>query len=296
MAERLQKVLASAGLGSRRACEELILDGRVRVNGKRVVELPVLIDPSADKVQVDGRRIRTEPKVYYLLNKPKGVLCTQSDPDGRRRAADLLTGVRERVYPVGRLDADSQGLLLMTNDGELAAGLTHPRYGVPKTYRARVRGKVEADQLAKLRRGIWLSEGKTRSARVTVAYTSRTHSILEITLREGRNRQVRRMLARMDHAVRDLTRIRMGRLSLYGLGVGQYRPLKPSEVTYLKGLVTRSADGAPADAPPSRKPKRAVKRAARPKAATSGRRAGPKAAQARERAARKTKSSRRTRR
>ena len=234
MAERLQKLLASAGLGSRRACEELILEGRVRVNGKRVVELPVLIDPATDKVEVDRRRVRIETKVYYLLNKPKGVLCTQSDPDGRRCAIDLLKGVRERVYPVGRLDADSQGLLLMTNAGELAAGLTHPRYGVPKTYRARVRGKVEPEQLAKLRRGIWLSEGKTRSARMAVVYSSRTHSILEVTLREGRNRQVRRMLARMDHAVRDLTRIRIGRLSLYRLGVGQFRPLKPSEVTYLR--------------------------------------------------------------
>ncbi len=266
MAERLQKVLAAAGLGSRRACEELILQGRVRVNGKRVDELPVLVDSAADEVRVDGRRIRLERKVYYLLNKPEGVLCTQRDPDGRTRAVDLLAGVHQRVYPVGRLDASSQGLLLLTNDGELAAALTHPRYGVPKTYRARVKGKVTAEGLEKLRKGIWLSEGKTQPARVTVAYSSRNHSILEVTLREGRNRQVRRMLAKLGHPVRELTRIRIGPLSLRGLRVGRFRALRPAEVEQLKDLAGRSSGqprGVRSGAAKAKKGPRAKKRGSR---------------------------------
>ncbi|MBN1341869.1 MAG: pseudouridine synthase [Phycisphaerae bacterium] len=237
MAERLQKVLATAGIGSRRACEELILEGRVSVNGKRVAQLPVLVDPNVDEIKVDRRRIRIEPKVYYLLNKPKGVFCTQSDPDNRKRPVDLMPGVKERVYPIGRLDADSQGLLLMTNDGDLAARLTHPRYGVPKTYRARVAGKLTEDDFQQLREGMWLSDGRMKASRVTVIYSSHEQTVLEITLREGRNRQVRRMLAKLGHAVRDLTRIRIGRLDLRGLGVGKYRRLGPGEVKYLRDLI-----------------------------------------------------------
>lgn len=242
MAERLQKVLATAGLGSRRACEEIILDGRVCVNGRRVNELPVLVDPKSDKITVDGRRISLEQKVTYILNKPKGVLATQKDPRGRKRAVDLMEGVSERVYPVGRLDADSQGLLLMTNDGDLAAKLTHPRYGVPKTYRARVRGRVGDGVLGKLRQGIWLSEGKTQPARVTLVYKGREYSIVEITLREGRNRQVRRMLAQLGHPVRELTRIRVGKLSIRGLGVGKYRKLNKRELDDLGKLIEQSKE------------------------------------------------------
>ncbi len=263
MAERLQKILASAGLGSRRECEELILQGRVRVNRKRVDQLPVLVDPDTDKIQVDGRAIRLERKVYYLLNKPKGVLCTQRDPAGRRRAVDLLADVPERVYPVGRLDADSQGMVLLTNDGELAAGLTHPRYGVPKTYRARVKGRMSGEVLEKLRQGIWLSEGKTQPARVRLTYRSRDHSALEITLREGRNRQVRRMLAKLGHPVRELTRIRIGRLSLRGLGVGRYRPLQPAEVKALQDLVARSSEKTLASRSGSNKPAKTAQTAKR---------------------------------
>ncbi len=242
MAERLQKVLATAGLGSRRACEEIILDGRVRLNGRRVTDLPVLVDPKTDKITVDGQRIAAEPKVTYLLNKPKGVLATQKDPRGRKRAVDLMQGVDERVYPVGRLDADSQGLLLMTNDGDLAAKLTHPRYGVPKTYRARVRGRVGDGVLAKLRQGIWLSEGRTQPARVTLIYKGKEYSILEITLREGRNRQVRRMLAQLGHPVRELTRIRIGKLSVRGLGVGKHRKLTKQQINELYKLIEQSRE------------------------------------------------------
>jgi 23S rRNA pseudouridine2605 synthase len=241
MPERLQKILAAAGHGSRRACEDIVLQGRVCVNGKRVSDLPVLVEPD-DDIRVDSQPIKRERKVYYLLNKPKGVVCTNWDPAGRKRAVDLLPWVQERVFPVGRLDAESQGLLLMTNDGELTAILTHPRYGVPKTYRARVKGKLTGETLVTLRKGMWLSDGRTQPARVAVAYSSRDYSVLEITLREGRNRQVRRMLAKLGHPVRELTRISIGQLDLRRLGSGRIRPLQPKEVAYLKKLVVESSE------------------------------------------------------
>lgn len=239
-AQRIQKVLAAAGFGSRRACEELVRDGRVSINGNVVTDLPVLVDPAVDDVRVDGRRLRPERKVYYLLHKPKGVLSTNRDPRGRRRAVDLLHGVRERVFPVGRLDAGTTGLLLMTNDGELADRLTHPRYGVNKTYSAEVAGPLGAEELEKLRRGIWLAGGRTQAARVRVVDRGPKAMRLEITLREGRNREVRRMLASLGHKVSQLKRIRMGSLSLRGVGVGKYRPLSPGEVSALKAVASRS--------------------------------------------------------
>ncbi len=214
----------------------MILAGRVKVNEHVVDTLPVLADPRQDVIRVDGRRIRTERTVYYLLNKPSGVVCTQRDPSGRTKATDLLVGVKERVFPVGRLDADSTGLLLMTNDGELAQRLTHPRYGMPKTYRAEVGGRIEPADVEKLRKGIWLSEGKTGPARVRIVRRGHRQSLLEMTLREGRNRQVRRMLARLGHPVRRLSRTRMGRLSIHGLGAGKYRPLSREEVAYLQAI------------------------------------------------------------
>lgn len=287
MAERLQKVLAAAGLGSRRACEELILDGRVRVNGRRVASLPVLVDPRVDDITFDGRAVRVEPKAHYLLNKPKGVVCTQNDPARRKRAVDLLTDVRQRVYPVGRLDVDSEGLLLMTNDGELAARLTHPRYGVPKTYRARVSGRLTPEDLEKLRRGIWLSEGKTQPARVTAVYRSREHSVLEVTLREGRNRQVRRMLVKLGHPVRELTRVRIGKLSLRGLGVGRFRQLTATEVRYLRDLAERSTERVDK----TRRKKTAAGRSssAKGKKATSSRRSAKTSKTGRSRSGRSSK-------
>jgi len=232
--ERLQKILAAAGLASRRGCEEIILDGRVTVNGRRVHTLPVLVDPEADEITVDGRPLKVDRKVYFLLHKPRGVHCTNYDPDGRPRAVDLLGGVRERVFPVGRLDAETTGLLLMTNDGELAEQLTHPRHGVPKTYRAHVNGQVTEEQLADLRKGVWLAEGKTRVSEASIIHAARDQSVVEITLREGRNREVRRVLARIGHAVRKLIRIRIGPLSLRGLGPGEFRPLTSAEVNLLK--------------------------------------------------------------
>jgi 23S rRNA pseudouridine2605 synthase len=214
----------------------LIREGRVMVNGRVRDELPVLVDPSEDNVRVDDQPIRSQRLVYFLLNKPKGVLCTNNDPSGRVRAIDLLGRIKERVYPVGRLDSSSTGLLLMTNDGELAEYLMHPRYGIERTYVAEVKGKVGPRAIEKLKKGIWMSGGRTQPARVKILHGGRLESRLEITLREGRNREVRRMLAAQGHRVRKLRRIRLGPLTIKGLGVGKFRPLMPKEVRALKRI------------------------------------------------------------
>ena len=180
--------------------------------------------------------LKFEPKVYYLLHKPKKVVCTNYDPQGRTRAIDLLSRVKQRIYPVGRLDTDSKGLLIMTNDGELAQKLTHPRFGVSKTYVAEIAGSITGAEIEKLKKGMYLPQGKASVENVKIMRRGPKRSMLEITLREGRNRQVRRMLARLGHPVRQLTRVRIGRLTLRGLGPGKYRPLKPAEVNALRGL------------------------------------------------------------
>ncbi len=235
--ERIQKVLAAAGYGSRRACEAMAIEGRVSVNGEIVDELPVLVDPRVDDIRVDGYRIHREPMVYYLLHKPQGVLCTNNDPGDRRKTMDLLKGVKERVYPVGRLDKDSTGLVLMTNDGELAERLAHPRYGVEKTYSATVRGAISGEELEKIRKGVWLSEGKAQRVKIRVVYSDREGCQLEIRLREGRNRQVRQILSLLGQKVHRLKRVRIGPLSLRGLGPGQYRKLTSTEVADLRAAV-----------------------------------------------------------
>lgn len=232
--ERLQKVLAAAGVASRRECEQIILDGRVRVNGKLVHSLPVIIDAARDRIVVDGKPLKGARKIYLLFHKPKGVQCTNYDPDGRTRVVDLLVGIKERLFPVGRLDADSTGLLVMTNDGDLAQRLAHPRYGVPKTYRAHVNGPITPDDLARLRKGVWLSEGKAQVSEAKIIHRGAEHSVIEITLQEGRNREVRRVLAKLGHNVRKLMRIRIGPLSLRGLPVGAFRPLTPAELRALR--------------------------------------------------------------
>ncbi|MBN1491353.1 MAG: rRNA pseudouridine synthase [Phycisphaerae bacterium] len=232
--ERLQKILSAAGVASRRECEHVILDGRVRVNGKQVLSLPVLVDPAADRITLDGKPLVPERKSYYVLHKPKGVHCTNFDPDQRRRAVDLLAGVKERLFPVGRLDADSTGLLLMTNDGELAERVAHPRYGVPKTYRAHVGGRITKEDLAMLHEGVWLAEGKASVSQARIIHAGRDRSVVEVTLREGRNREVRRVLAKLSHPVRKLIRIQIGPISLRGLAAGEYRRLTSAEIKALR--------------------------------------------------------------
>jgi len=234
--QRLQKVLAAAGVDSRRKCEELILQGAVEVNGEVVDKLPAFVDPAKDVIKVNGRRLRPAKRLYYLLNKPKGVICTNRDPQGRAKAIDLVpTG--QRVFCVGRLDADTTGIVLLTNDSELANRLTHPRYGLAKTYVATVKGRISGDAAERLKRGVWLAEGKTARASVKILRRGPRESLIEITVRQGLNRQIRRMLARAGLPVKSLKRTRIGQLAVRGLGVGKFRELTPAEVRMLKKSV-----------------------------------------------------------
>lgn len=250
---RLQRYLADAGVAARRVCEQLIEDGHVEVNGRVVRDLPIWVDPEADQVRVEGKIIRgAERHVYVMLNKPKRTLTTASDELGvdRRTVTDLVDHPSvSRLFPVGRLDYDTVGLLLLTNDGNLANRLTHPRYGVAKTYRAVVKGMLEQEQIEQLEKGIYLAErregqtvGATRTAHVglRIIKRDRERTILEITLGEGRNRQVRRMLASVGCPVKKLERITMGPLKLKGLQRGAWRELTRDEVQSLR----RAARGA----------------------------------------------------
>ena len=231
--QRLQKVLAAAGVDSRRKCEQLILSGVVQVNGKVVDKLPAFVDPEKDIVTVDGKKIQAAQKVYFLLNKPKGVICTSRDPQGRKKVIDLVPA-HERIFCVGRLDADTTGIIILTNDSELANRLTHPRYGLAKTYAVRVKGQIAGEAVEKLKKGIWLTEGKTGRASVKILKRRYKESLIEITIRQGLNRQIRRMLARVGLPVKSLKRIRIGKLNTRGLGVGKFRTLTKAEVAYLK--------------------------------------------------------------
>lgn len=238
---RLQKLLSQAGVASRRAAERLIADGRVTVNGRTVTEMGTKADPG-DDVRVDGRRLKqAERRRYLLLNKPSGYVTTRSDPRGRATVLDLLAGVREYVYPVGRLDYDTEGLLLLTNDGELAAILTHPRHGVPRTYEAKVAGVPDDDDLARLRSGIPLDGHRTLPADAVLVGAGRsgTTSTVVLTIREGRNRQVRRMLEAVGHPVQALTRIRIGPITDRHLPRGAWRDLTLQEVRTLRALAAR---------------------------------------------------------
>jgi 23S rRNA pseudouridine2605 synthase len=231
--QRLQKVLAAAGIDSRRKCEELILSGQVRVNRKLIDTLPAFVDPDKDVITVGGRKVRAARKVYFLLNKPKSVICTNSDPHGRKKAIDLVR-TNERIFCVGRLDADTTGLIILTNDSELTNRLTHPRYGIAKTYTARIKGQITGEQVEKLKKGVWLAEGKTGRASVKILKRRHNESSIEITIRQGLNRQIRRMLAKIGLPVKSLTRTRLGKLTIRGLGVGKFRALTNAEVAYLK--------------------------------------------------------------
>ena len=234
---RLQKILSQAGIASRRAAEKLIAEGRVSVNGETVREMGTKADLSSDDIRVDGRRIKSaERPRYILLNKPAGFVTTRSDPQRRQTVIDLLAGVREYVYPVGRLDYDTEGLLLLTNDGDLAAMLTHPRHGVERTYEARVAGMPDDAALERLRRGIPLDGRRTLPADVTLVNKGRRDrdGIVLLTIREGRNRQVRRMLEAVGHPVRELRRTKIGPIQDRKLKPGMWRDLTPEEVRKLR--------------------------------------------------------------
>ena len=237
--ERLQKILSAAGIASRRLSEELILQGRVSVNGETVRELGTRADATRDEIKVDGRRIKTEQRRrYVLMYKPRGYITTRSDPQGRPTVMDLLKGVKEYVYPVGRLDYDSEGLLLLTNDGELAARLTHPRHEVEKVYEARVRGVPDDHTLDRLARGVTVEGRRTAPARVRasepIVKGGAEQTIVELTIHEGRYRQVRQMFDSVGHPVVRLKRVRIGPIEDPQMPPGHWRELTPQEVAKLQ--------------------------------------------------------------
>ncbi len=238
-AERLQKVLAGAGLGSRRQCEELILAGRVEVDKEVVTKLGTKVSPFTQEIRVDGQVLKRPRHEYYALNKPDGVICTNRDPGGRQRVIDLIPNKDVRLFTVGRLDLHSEGLILLTNDGELANQLTHPRYGVEKVYRVMVAGIPEPEELKRIREGVYLAEGLVQPERIIVKSTYKKNAILEMTLREGRNREIRRVLARVGHKVLRLMRISIGPLRLGKLLPGESRRLTSAEVQALAAAVRR---------------------------------------------------------
>jgi pseudouridine synthase len=251
---RLQKVLAEAGVDSRRACEELIEEGRVRVNGHLVSTLPAWVDPAKDHITVDGRHIKTrEPHVYVMLFKPRGVVTTADDPEGRPRVVDFVQHhSKARLYPVGRLEMDASGLLLLTNDGELANRLTHPKHEVHQTYEVVVGGALEENAVRKLEAGLFRKEkapakveGKSEpksdpkgvrpaTSRLKLKKRDRDRTLLTLELKEGRNRQIRLLMARLGHNVKKLRRVGIGPLKLRGLQTGQWRELTSAELSALK--------------------------------------------------------------
>lgn len=230
MTERLQKIISAAGITSRRAAEELILSGRVAVNGTVITQLGSKADPYKDKITLDGKPVKpTEKKYYLLLHKPAGYVTSLKDPQGRQLVTELVAEIDERLFPVGRLDYNSEGLLLMTNDGEWANRLMHPRHQVDKEYHVRVRGKIDPQQVKKLAEGVELEDGLTAKATVRVFKNDQQNDWLSISIHEGRNRQIRRMCAAVGLSVVRLRRIRIGNLTLGGLQPGQYRLLSKEE-------------------------------------------------------------------
>ena len=258
--ERLQKVLAAAGIASRRASEELMRAGRVSVNGQVASELGTKADPEKDDIRVDGRRLRLpEKKTYWLLNKPKGYVSTLDDPQGRPTIKDLLPRNAPRIFHVGRLDFNTEGLLLLTDDGAFAEKVAHPRYGCQKVYLAKVSGVPRDEALARLRRGIALDGVKTGAARVEVVRSTRKdgNTWLALTLAEGRSRQVRRMLDAVGHKVSKLKRVKIGPIDDRGMKPGELRELRPHEIRGLLKRPPRPPAGPPAgppERPPARRP------------------------------------------
>lgn len=231
---RLQKVLAEAGIASRRHSEEIILAGRVKVDGLITMQLGVKVNPHVQNILVDDEPIQSERKVYYLVNKPVGHISTNDDPEGRPRVIDLLPKTKERLYPVGRLDESSQGLILVTNDGPLANKLLHPRYGVPKTYRVQVAGSPDWKALESLHLGQEFSEGTFKVDSFKLLREQGDSTFLEIVLKEGHNREIRRLFARIGHKVLKLERVAFGPLRIAKLGIGEFRHLTTFEIRQLK--------------------------------------------------------------
>ncbi len=234
MEERLQKILAKIGIASRRAAEEIILEGRVTVNGK-VATLGMKADPSKDHIKLDGKLLtKPEPKVYLMINKPRGVITTLSESEERPTIKDFLKKIKYRVFPVGRLDYDSEGLLLLTNDGDFAHAILHPSKKIPKTYHVKIKGVLEDDEIEKLRKGVKLQDGMTQPSKVKKLWKTEENSWIEITIYEGRKRQIRRMLEKVGHPVLKLKRVRINGIEIGNLAPGEIRYLTPEEVGKIK--------------------------------------------------------------
>jgi 23S rRNA pseudouridine2605 synthase len=229
--ERLHKVLAQCGVGSRRECETLIEQGRVEIDGKVVKKLGTKVEPGAVEIKVDGERVGVEGRVYYLVNKPRGYVCTSSTVHGNLRVIDLVPE-QKRVYTVGRLDERSEGLVLLTNDGALANIICHPRYQVDKTYRLTVQGRVDPKQLDRIEKGVWLAEGKTPPAHVRRVERQGGSTVVTVTLWEGRSRELRRIFGKVNLRVSDLVRTGIGPLHLEGMRPGSYRRLSEQELAF----------------------------------------------------------------
>ena len=262
MEVRLQKLIAGTGIASRRKAEQLITSGRVTVNGKVVTELGTKVDSARDHVKVDGKHLtEAQPFVYIMLNKPKNVVSTLDDPGGRETVKDFLRGVSVRVFPVGRLDFDGEGLMLLTNNGDVAQALLHPRYHVPKTYLIKVKGVLTDEEIKKLEQGVRLEDGMTSPASVKKVRKVEANSWLEITLREGRKHQVKRMLEAVGHPVIKLLRIRMGPLTLGNLESGEYRFLTDREANALRELVEQRRASVERNEDPELRPRRMIRQA-----------------------------------
>ncbi|MFW5992427.1 MAG: pseudouridine synthase [Halanaerobiaceae bacterium] len=234
--ERLQKVMAHAGVASRRKSEEIIAQGRVRVNGKKVTEMGYKVDPETDIIEVDGEIISKEKRIYIILNKPEGYVTTVDDPRGRKTVLDLIADILQRIYPVGRLDYDSSGLLLLTNDGDLTYILTHPSHMIDKTYRVEVEGDLSQKNFNHLESGVDIEGGKTAPASTELISRKRGKTSFYITIHEGRNRQIRRMCKALGYKVINLHRTAFGPLRLRKLKPGDYRFLKKDEIKELKEI------------------------------------------------------------
>lgn len=269
--QRLQRFLASAGFGSRRQCEELIEAGRVEVDGQTVTKLGTTVDSSAQKIRVDGVLLKKQKPVYYAVNKPVGVVTTNRDPQGRPRVVDLVPP-DERVFPVGRLDRSSEGLILLTNDGELAQRLTHPKFGVRKVYRVTVAGKVETETMRQMRKGIHIAEGFVQVEGAKLLKSRSRSTELEIVLREGKNREIRRILARLGHKVQSLRRIAVGPLRLGDIPPGAYRVVTSKEVEKLWTATETAAEEVATRSRRKRKSERSTNlRSTQSRKATGGR-------------------------
>ncbi len=235
--DRLQKVLAAAGVASRREAEQIILEGRVEVDGQTITELGTRVNRAQQTIQVDGEPLAQPKLIYFAVNKPEGVVCTANDPAGRTRVTDLLPPDVGRVFNVGRLDIASEGLILVTNDGELANQLTHPKHGVEKTYEVQVAGRLDVDVLKQLHKGVHLAEGFVQVLHVRIKSRRKNGTILEMVLDEGRNREIRRLLAKVGHRVQRLKRVAVGPVRLGEMPKGASRRLTPDEVRKLRDYV-----------------------------------------------------------